>query len=68
MLRAEGTAGFVEGPLRDLPGEILRLDKRSRCVLTQISFSFAELKVWLGFYFEDDEFTDLIHSQTAVQG
>jgi hypothetical protein len=61
VVRGDGTKGFVDGPMVDIPGDIQRIDKRSRCVLVRLGFSFAEVKVWLGFYYDDDMFLDLVN-------
>jgi hypothetical protein len=29
--------------------------------LVRLGFSFAEVKIWLGFYYDDDMFLDLVN-------
>ncbi len=40
---------IVEGPLKDLEGQITRIDKRNRSGQVTINFAGRQQKIWLGF-------------------
>ena len=40
---------IVEGPLKDLEGQITRIDKRNRSGQVTVQFAGRQQKIWLGF-------------------
>lgn len=61
LFECEGLLGFskaykvgdqirmISGPLKDMEGQIIRVDKRGRSVQVSLSFNGKNMLVWLGF-------------------
>lgn len=52
---------IVSGPLKDLEGQILRIDRRGRSGQVVLEFNGRQVKVWLGF-----ELIDAVNDQTQI--
>lgn len=73
LFRCDGLLGFskaykeqdkiriVSGPLKDLEGQILRIDRRGRSGQVALEFNGRQVKVWLGF-----ELIDAVNDQTQI--
>jgi transcription antitermination factor NusG len=46
---------IVRGPLKDLEGQILKIDKRNRNGQVMLTFNNRIVKAWLGFEFVEKE-------------
>ncbi len=57
---------IVDGPLKDMEGQIIRIDRRNRNGQVALHVGGNLIKVWLGFELVNETFEDVAHNTAAA--
>lgn len=58
---------IVDGPLKDMEGQIIRIDRRNRSGQVALHVGGNLIKVWLGFELVNETYEDVAHNTAAAQ-